>query len=122
MSSKVKDTDKGFKNYLKSLDKLKHPTISVGVFADDKGMAAHEERGKEQVKETVLDVAIKNEFGLGVPERSFIRAWFDMAQGQIKEIVNKRLRMVVLGKIGRGQAIEQIGPDTTENKERDRPA
>ncbi len=33
---------------------------------------------------TIGEVATRNEFGLGVPERSFLRAWFDLNKSRIR--------------------------------------
>ena len=76
---KVVEKDNGWRKLKKTADELaRRPGVTVGIHANA-GAAAKKERGKEASGETVLDVAIANEFGLGVPERSFIRAWFDVA-------------------------------------------
>ena len=55
-----------------------HGSVKVGIMA---GKGATVEKGGI----TVLQVGTFHEFGLGVPERSFIRAWFDGNLPEIKK-------------------------------------
>lgn len=60
--------------------KAERLTLSVGIQDEEAGATAENGDGL-----TVGDVASINEFGLGVPERSFIRAWFDQNESQNKD-------------------------------------
>jgi hypothetical protein len=53
--------------------------IRAGIL-EHEGSASHEESGM-----SVAALGTIHEFGLGVPERSFIRAWYDTRQPQIKQ-------------------------------------
>lgn len=85
-------------------------TVSVGIHSKEGSLTKkvrEEDKGAEPL--TVLDVAEWNEFGLGVPERSFIRAWFDGAQAEGKIFIRKMLLQVVAGRFTPEQAYELIG-------------
>jgi hypothetical protein len=58
---------------------------------------------------TVGDLAEIHEFGLGVPERSFLRAWFDANREKIQETLRSAHRQVLLGKLTPQKAGELIG-------------
>ena len=97
----VRDTDKGFRALVRRILGLRKPMITVGIHA--------EEGAQQEGALTVLDVATINEFGLGVPERSFIRAWFDSSKVQNRNTMSALARSVVQGKITRDQALDQFG-------------
>lgn len=59
--------DKGYDQLIKDLKNLKGVPITVGVHSDV-GQDTHPRSG-----ETVANIAYKNELGIGVPERSFLR-------------------------------------------------
>lgn len=100
----VKDRDHGYKGLLNRVyGTKKPPVIKVGVFDRD-GDQPH---GDDEV--TVLEVAMWNEFGTDtIPERSFIRAWFDENRERCRTAVRKMLEGVVAGKYKREQAIELV--------------
>lgn len=102
MSVKIQDKDKGYKKLLKDA-KVGAPVVTVGIHAAE-GQQKHKDS-----ELTVLDIAAFNEFGLGVPERSFVRAWADKYDAKAKDIIASRMRMVVAGKITKEQALYQIG-------------
>lgn len=98
----VRDDDRGYRDLVWRVFQLNAPKISVGV---------HEEDGAEQREDSdlrVIDIAQIHEFGLGVPERSFIRAWFDANEPKAKEALTRLLNEVVLGKLSANAAIEQF--------------
>jgi hypothetical protein len=67
---KTVDKDLGYKRILLEINKLKKGVyVDTGFFED----TIH----NNSETETVADVAIANEFGIGVPERSFVRSSFD---------------------------------------------
>ena len=111
-------------------------TITVGVHADD-GAAPHEVANDVSPGAandtssglTVAEVATFHEFGVspftvvsgfdedgaasgyehpGVPQRSFIRAWFDESQPFIAQTLVSQMQLVVAGKLTPEQAGERI--------------
>lgn len=102
MAIKVKDTDKGYKRLLQAA-KMQKTDITVGIHAAE-GQKEHQD-----YKASVLDIATFHEFGLGVPERSFVRAWFDAKKPDVQAFVVSRLKLVVAGKLTQDQALDQIG-------------
>ena len=101
----VTDRDKGYSRRVKAiLTAGSSPTVTyVGVLGD-KASAAHKESGL-----TVGDLAEIHEFGLGVPERSFLRAWFDAERDSILIALRAAHRQVLLGKLTPQQAGNLIG-------------
>ncbi len=100
MASKVKDTDKGYKALFK---KIKGPprTLRVGILSEAAG-ASHGAM-------TVGDIATLHEFGIGQPERSFIRAWADEESGKIEIALRKVAESVIRGKYDLATGLERVG-------------
>lgn len=63
--------------------------ISVGIHAEE-GAADHDGL-------TTAEVGAIHEFGLGVPQRSFIRGYFDEHQGEIEQLQAAALERVIAG-------------------------
>lgn len=92
----------------------KQVTITVGIHADE-GDAMHagavfaEDGALEPSGDlTVADVATFHEFGTRtIPQRSFIRAWFDENQAFIAETLQKQFAQVANGKRPVEQAAER---------------
>lgn len=99
----VRDTDYGYKGLINRVfGTEKTPTIKIGVHAKD---------GADDYGDgvTVLEVAIWNEFGTdNVPERSFIRAWFDENREKCRRAMAKMLEAVIAGKYTKEQAVELV--------------
>lgn len=99
---KVTSKDNGHDALIRRIGDMKKGAVDVGIFADS--------GAKDDSPDlTVLEVAIFNEFGLGVPERSFLRAYVDENEKKIKEYIKKFSEMIVAGKITKEQALEQLG-------------
>lgn len=77
-------------------------TLKVGILSDEQAEGAPSGT-------TVLDVGTWNEFGIGVPERSFIRGWYDSALEQNKRAFRALFRNVLAGKLERYTMWEQLG-------------
>ncbi len=108
MSVRVTDKDHGYRKMRENLKRAsKGGGVSVGVHADEGAAPEKSVTGSTPV--TVLEVAIWNEFGLGVPERSFLRAWVDENASVNKEKLRKAMAMVVRGQKTLEQALELIG-------------
>lgn len=94
----VRDQDQGYDALVKRVFALGSPKISVGIHEAD---GAQEHDGL-----SVVALASIHEFGIGVPERSFIRAWFDENDVRAKEALRLLLVSVVEGKRQPAQALE----------------
>jgi len=66
----------------------KRPTIRVGVMGS-KAAESKSVRGGGQSDTTVIDVATKHEFGIGVPKRSFIADWADESEPEARRRLRK---------------------------------
>jgi hypothetical protein len=77
--------------------------LQVGILA--KG----NEAAKGAAGQTVADVATRNEFGLGVPERSFIRGWYDENLEQNRRDFRVLQRQVLRGEITQAQSFGRLG-------------
>lgn len=77
-------SDRGRKALAQFGSRLAHGSnFSVGV-PESKGARAHGDSNT-----TIADVALFNEYGLGVPERSFLRAFVDENRDMIEEDFRK---------------------------------
>lgn len=104
MSVRIKDTDHGYRKMRENMKRAsKGGGVSVGIHANE---GAQSEAGSAV---TVLDVAIWNEFGLGVDERSFLRAWVDENASVNAEKLRKAMISVVRGQKTLEQELELIG-------------
>lgn len=98
-----RDTDNGYKALVERIYGLKKPKVAVGIFEADGGQP----HGNGV---TVADVAAWNEFGTEtIPERSFLRAWFDENIERAREALHRLMLRVVEGKLTKEQALEQFG-------------
>jgi hypothetical protein len=94
----VRDQDRGYGALVDRIFTMGSPKISVGIHEADGG---HEHEGL-----SVVALAAIHEFGIGVPERSFIRAWFDENEERAKEALRRLLVSVIEGKRKPDQALE----------------
>jgi hypothetical protein len=101
----VKDTDKGAKALVARVQKAAGPLVlTVGVHGEEGGAAT------QDGKTTVGDVATANEFGLGVPERSFIRAWADEQEAENQAALRKIGEAVTKGTLPSAEVgLERLG-------------
>lgn len=98
----IKDTDKGYRELVERVYGMGAPKITVGVHASE---AAEQEPGGT----TIGDVATWNEFGTGdIPARSFIRAWFDQHEAEVRQWIKVQLLAVVKGQITKEQALQRV--------------
>jgi len=75
-----------------------------GEISGELTVGVHAPEGAQQHSDgpTVLQIAEWNEFGLGVPQRSFVRAWFDEQKGDVHLTLRDQLR----GATRRGDALQ----------------
>jgi len=84
--------------------------VAVGLLASGPAAAQHESKNPQQRSSlTVIDVGIIHEFGLGVPERSFIRSWVDANRQRCLEAMRRLMLAVIKGKYERTQALNLFG-------------
>jgi hypothetical protein len=103
MSASVKVIDKGYDALIARLDKAaRERVLTVGV---------HEEEGAgDHDGKSIADIAAIHEFGLGVPQRSFIGAWADSTEAEHANDLRKMGEALVKGTItDPAQAFEQLG-------------
>lgn len=98
-----KDTDKGLKALFARLANGKALALTVGIHDTEAGGPSGDG------KLTVGEVATINEYGLGVPERSFLRAWADANEGPNLEILRRIGQAVLKGKGTARQGLDQAG-------------
>lgn len=80
--------------------------ISVGIPSDAAAAAARGGRGL-----TVGQVAGFHEYGAPphLPQRSFLRSWFDVSKKRNAEIIRRLLGAALAGRVTVSQALERIG-------------
>jgi hypothetical protein len=98
------DVDHGWKAVLERFKGRTGASIKVGLL-EGEGAKAYPEGGL-----TVADVASFNEFGTDrIPERSFVRGWFDENEDVIRKQIANVAGGVKKGRITFEQAFEQLG-------------
>lgn len=86
-----------------------HNAPGNGAANDTRPGAANDTGTTERRPLTVADVATFNEFGTSrIPQRSFIRAWFDENQEFIAETLRSQLKLVIAGKLTAEKAGNRI--------------
>jgi hypothetical protein len=105
----LKDTDRGYRDMMRQLE-IKKSKVDVGVFQGE-GAKAYGTSGA-----TVIDVAVWNEFGTfradgtpHIPERSFIRRYFDSQQARITGFALAEMQKFIRRKQTKTQALHRIG-------------
>lgn len=103
--SKIIDRDRGYRLLVKRTSRAARgrPHVDVGVMGDE-AREPHGEGGP-----SLAAVASFNEFGFGVPERSFIRAWYDEFLSKNRALVRHTMAQVVAGRMTQQQALELLG-------------
>ena len=84
------------------LKALKVPSLDlkVGIFSD---------AGASPSGLTVAEVATYHEFGYGVPERSFLRAYLEQNQEKVLDTLIQQLQSVLDGKRPLKTALDRVG-------------
>jgi len=99
----VTDHDMGYAELLKRMKRLGSPFVLVGI---------REEAGSvvpEGTDVTVAEYATANEFGLGVPERSFLRSTVDRNEERYADLMADAVGKVLDGAQGVDQAFGKVG-------------
>lgn len=109
MAVKVRDVDHGYAALVRRVFDLAKPRIEVGILGAEATAAKKGHDGQDEPV-TLLDVATWMEFGTDdIPERSFLRAYFDEHEAEIHARLGRLTKQVVMGKLTKAQALEQIG-------------
>lgn len=103
----VKDQDNGAKTTLAMFRRL-GLELDVGVLGPA-AEAPHRDPDGQAGPLTVAEVAAFHELGLGVPERSFVRAWFEANHQQVLQDLRAGLQQIVLGRLTPEQVTDLIG-------------
>ena len=113
MSVRITDKDNGAKALLERVSDLakRNPVISVGIMDGGRGgREASQAHSAKAGSPTIRDIAEWNEFGTDlIPERSFIRAWFDEAESGLRVDLAKLTQSVVTGKRTADEVLEILG-------------
>ena len=105
MATKVTDTDHGYRALCERVFGFGKPRVDMGILERDGG----EPHGGVGDALTVLEVAIFNEFGTeNIPARSFIRAWFDEQEADLRRDLSTLMRLVVAGKQTKERILELL--------------
>jgi hypothetical protein len=98
----VKDEDHGYRELVKRVFGLHtEARIDVGILEDE----AH---GDDAI--TMLELGTIHEFGTDtIPERSFIRAWFDEEEPELRIKFAELMKSVVEGKRTKDEILELMG-------------
>lgn len=85
------------------LKRLTSPEVTVGVHSSDGGQV------EEGSSLTVAEIAAIHEFGLGVPERSWLRAFVDENRDKLSDMLATTARLIAEGKYTQEVAMNRFG-------------
>ncbi len=100
----IQDRDKGARRLIAVYGEMRK-----GDRAAEVGVIGARSQVEESAGITVADVATWAEYGLGQPQRSWLRDWVDGHQAQINARLTTELRHVHEGKQTRDQALARLG-------------
>jgi hypothetical protein len=109
---KITSRDRGWEKLKRALLK-DGPSVfgKAGIIGD----AAAASRGGHDGKVTNADLALIHEFGLGVPERSFIRAAFDANRPKYLELLQRFAAAVYDGKMTVERALDLLAQEAASD-------
>ena len=99
------DRDLGRKRILRDLRNIKKSFISTGIHRDE--TAVYPRPGGKAPR--VQDVGNWNEFGISVPERSFLRSTFDANRNRWRKETTRLYGMIIKGTITPEVAMRRLG-------------
>lgn len=100
MTVAIRTRDTGLSKFVK---RLTSPEVTVGVHSAD---GSEVEEGSEL---TVAEIAAIHEFGLGVPERSWLRAFVDENREQLGDMLATTAKRIAEGKQPADVAMNRFG-------------
>lgn len=98
----IRTRDRGARGLLSRLFTKRLGFLDVGILGDDGA-------DEEAPGITVADVARWAEFGIGQPQRSWLRAWVDENEAEIQKRISAEYKKIVKGQITKEQALKRIG-------------
>lgn len=102
-------SDKGKQALDKRIREIKKQVeITVGIH-DDVGANPKEASEGEATEGTLIEIAAQHEYGIGVPQRSFIGGYVDEAGSKPKEALARIFEQVTAGKMTAEQAGQRFG-------------
>lgn len=107
MAVKVTDKDLGYQRTLQVFRNL-GLSLTLGVVGD-KATEPHKDADGKPSGITVGELAAIHELGLGVPERSWLRAWFEANHRTVIVDVKAGLAQVVQGRLTHEGLLELLG-------------
>lgn len=103
----ITDRDMGYRDLLAALSTLAdEPYVTVGIHEDVGGYRAAEDGA------TVAEYATYNEFGMGVPERSFLRSTVDEEEDEIGRRMTRAITDQIDGRRPMRQGLARVGAYT----------
>ncbi len=120
-SSRTKDTDFGYNKLISQLNLLKaRPHAKVGILGTSAMKAkkstlvvAGKATAVKDPVETVVSVAVKNEFGVkgkpGIPERSFLRRTWDQKHRRWQFLTDRQMDKILRGQTTVRKALTVMG-------------
>jgi hypothetical protein len=96
----LRTRDTGLNKFLR---RLTSPEVTVGVHSSD-GSAIEEGSAL-----TVAEIAAIHEFGLGVPERSWLRAFVDENRDKLSDMLATTAKLIAEGKYPADVAMNRFG-------------
>lgn len=106
---KYRDRDKGYRKRLREIQRLNKSSVVIGILSSGRGGAPKGSRSGALGKLSVLAVGEIHEFGLGVPQRSFIRDWFDENGARASERIKRVAQLVVAGETTARKGMDLVG-------------
>jgi hypothetical protein len=107
MRGSVKDRDNGYRSLLANVGAASGGAgVKVGIQGAE---ATAPKRGDDAGDLDLVTVAAIHEFGLGVPERSWLRAWVDENRTMIEADLRKAAQLVIGGKARLDVTLERVG-------------
>lgn len=113
--STIVDRDHGYQAILRRIgDAAKgRKVLQVGIqgeaAAEAKAPGTGEEEAQAKDATTVGMIAAFAELGLGQPERSWLRGWYDLHEEEIKEDLRKVARGAIEGRYTEERGLELLG-------------
>ncbi len=105
MASSVTDVDKGYTARLRAIASLNGSvTAKVGVIGEQAAKTHDPKSGMSNG-----ELAATHEFGLGVPQRSFVRGWVDEQKPRILEELKTEAHAVLRGQRDIYRAMDRFG-------------
>ncbi|MBW2672071.1 MAG: hypothetical protein JRD89_01480 [Deltaproteobacteria bacterium] len=105
---KIKDKDRGLKKITREMSKFKRKVVAVGILQKDAPRLFDTTETGERAL-TNAEIGYLNEYGIGVPERSFIRVGVDEAKGKIIKVLKKGAGEVLVAQMSVDQALRLTG-------------